>query len=101
MTFLSTVDGASSGVELQNVDHVGKAPEKIFDTKNDVNVESGEVSRYDTNLSDPNAEDSSYVMLSSDDSWPEDESGLKETQQFTFRAVFVGSCLGGVIAASK
>ena len=41
------------------------------------------------------------LLLPHDEQFPEDPDGEIETQQFTFRAVFVGCILGAVIAASK
>lgn len=41
------------------------------------------------------------IELTNNDPFPEDPDGEPELQQFTFRAVFVGCVLGGVIAASK
>lgn len=42
-----------------------------------------------------------HVFLSHEEQFPIDPNAEPETQQFTIRAVFVGCCLGGVIAASK
>ena len=39
-------------------------------------------------------------FLSHEEQFPEDPDAPEE-QQLTFRAVFVGCCLGGIIAASK
>jgi hypothetical protein len=39
--------------------------------------------------------------FSHEDPFPVDEDAEQEDHQFTFRAVFVGCILGGVIAASK
>jgi len=64
--------------------------------KGSVNIEQGEV--YQMNI---NGFDGQIVVLSTSEPWDEDEAGLIETQQFTFRAVFVGCCLGAVIGASK
>ena len=41
------------------------------------------------------------IFLSHEEQFPIDPNAEEETHQFTFRAVFVGCCLGGVIAASK
>lgn len=41
------------------------------------------------------------LILSHEEQFPIDPNAEPELQQFTFRAVFVGCCLGGVIAASK
>ena len=43
----------------------------------------------------------SSALLSHEEQFPIDEDGEVETQQFTFRAVFTGCILGGIIAASK
>lgn len=64
-----------------------------------VNVEKGEIYRYNSGGTD--GDDEEVVILSTSEPWDEDEAGLRETQQFTFRAVFVGCCLGAVIGASK
>jgi len=64
--------------------------------KGSVNIEQGEVYQMNTNGSE-----GQIVVLSTSEPWDEDEAGLAETQQFTFRAVFVGCCLGAVIGASK
>lgn len=40
-------------------------------------------------------------MLSHEFQFPIDPNAEEETQQLTVRAIFVGCCLGGVIAASK
>ena len=45
-------------------------------------------------------EDENFEM-SHEVQFPIDPDAEEETQQLTFRAVFVGCCLGGVIAASK
>lgn len=42
-----------------------------------------------------------HVFLSHEEQFPIDPDAPEEEQQLTFRAVFVGCCLGGVIAASK
>ena len=39
-------------------------------------------------------------FLSHEEQFPEDPDAPEE-QQLTFRAIFVGCCLGGIIAASK
>jgi hypothetical protein len=44
---------------------------------------------------------SENFQLSHLEQFPIDPDAPEELQQFTFRAVFVGCCLGGVIAASK
>jgi hypothetical protein len=41
------------------------------------------------------------LVFSHEDPFPIDPNEELETQQFTVRAVLVGSCLGGVITASK
>lgn len=64
-----------------------------------VNVEKGEIYRYNSRNSE--VVEGELTILSTEDPWEEDEAGLRETQQFTFRAVFVGCCLGAVIGASK
>lgn len=64
-----------------------------------VNVEKGEIYRYNSRGTD--GDEGMVTVLSTEDPWDEDEAGLRETQQFTFRAVFVGCCLGAVIGASK
>lgn len=46
------------------------------------------------------SEEENYEM-SHEHPFPIDPDAEVETQQLTFRAVFVGCCLGGVIAASK
>jgi hypothetical protein len=45
--------------------------------------------------------DDGIEYLSHEDPFPLIEGLPVEPHQFTFRAVFVGCCLGGVIAASK
>lgn len=46
-------------------------------------------------------EDDELIMLSHEEQFPIDPTAPEEKHQFTVRAVFVGCCLGGVIAASK
>ena len=58
-------------------------------------------SREDTLTSEHEGEIEEHLLLPHDEQFPPDENEELETQQFTFRAVFVGCCLGGVIAASK
>lgn len=41
------------------------------------------------------------VAFSHEEQFPIDPNAEEETHQFTIRAVLVGCCLGGVIAASK
>ena len=56
----------------------------------------------DVRVADDDAEEEDdHVMLSHEDQFPIDPNAEEETHQFTIRAVFVGCCLGGVIAASK
>lgn len=57
------------------------------------NVEKGDISEFQV--------EEDVKLLSHEDPFPEDPSAQLETRQFTFRAVFVGCLLGGVIAASK
>lgn len=59
-----------------------------------INVEKGEVTNVENNEIDT-------LLLSHEEQFPIDPNEEQETQQFTFRAVFVGCVLGGVIAASK
>ena len=59
-----------------------------------ISEEKGEVIDVDTS-------EHANFLLSHEEQFPEDPDGELETQQFTFRAVLVGSILGGVIAASK
>jgi hypothetical protein len=63
-----------------------------------INAEKGEliqVSGYQ------DQDENENLILSHEEQFPLDPSAQEETAQFTFRAVFVGCCLGGVIAASK
>lgn len=65
-----------------------------------VQAEKGEV----FDVQDREAEDDNEdvtVFLTHEEQFPIDPDAEEETQQFTIRAVFVGCCLGGVIAASK
>ena len=50
----------------------------------------------ETNRTEPELD-----ILSHEEQFPIDPDAEEETQQLTFRAVFIGCCLGGVIAASK
>ncbi|KAK0270579.1 hypothetical protein LTR35_014115 [Friedmanniomyces endolithicus] len=50
----------------------------------------------ETNRTEPELD-----ILSHEEQFPIDPDAEEETQQLTFRAVFVGCCLGGVIAASN
>ncbi|MCJ1312990.1 hypothetical protein MMC25_006666 [Agyrium rufum] len=58
-------------------------------------------SRDETLTSEHEGEIDEHLLLPHDEQFPPDENEDLETQQFTFRAVFVGCCLGGVIAASN
>jgi hypothetical protein len=42
-----------------------------------------------------------HIDFGHEEQFPIDPNVEEEEHQFTFRAVFVGCCLGGVIAASK
>ena len=53
-----------------------------------------------TNREDDDDEDDNLI-LSHEEQFPIDPNAEEETHQFTIRAVFVGCCLGGVIAASN
>ena len=46
-------------------------------------------------------DENEILILSHEEQFPVDPNAPEETAQFTVRAVFVGCCLGGVIAASK
>lgn len=46
-------------------------------------------------------DDDGIEILSHEEQFPLDPNAEEETQQLTFRAVFVGCVLGGIIAASK
>lgn len=50
---------------------------------------------------DEQPEEEDTIFLSHEVQFPIDPDAELEEHQFTFRAVFVGCCLGGVIAASK
>jgi hypothetical protein len=63
-----------------------------------INAEKGELIQ----VSDYQDQDENEnLILSHEEQFPLDPNAQEETAQFTFRAVFVGCCLGGVIAASK
>lgn len=69
--------------------------EKLGSNDPSISVENGEVVSTDDN-------DDSVQLLSHLEQFPIDEVNEElETQQLTFRAILVGSVLGGVIAASK
>lgn len=59
-------------------------------------IEKGEFAQTEQEVDDDRVE-----FLSHEDPFPIIEGLPIETHQFTLRAVFVGCCLGGVIAASK
>lgn len=63
-----------------------------------VRAEKGETINV-TNREDDDEDDS--LILTHEEQFPIDPNVEDEPQQFTVRAVFVGCCLGGVIAASK
>ena len=69
--------------------------EKLGSEDPSLTIENGEVVSTDDN-------DDSVQLLSHLEQFPVDfENEELETQQLTFRAIFVGCVLGGVIAASK
>ena len=53
------------------------------------------------NTGQDNDNDQEDLILSHEEQFPIDPDAQEESHQFTIRAVFVGCCLGGVIAASK
>lgn len=92
---MSNLGGAVPGNYDKKVDELTVADinhDSRGSSDSTVNVEKGDVLDHDY---DP------LALLSNEDPFPMDEATEKETQQFTFRAVFVGCCLGGVIAAAK
>lgn len=50
---------------------------------------------------EPEEDDDGNFLYSHEEQFPIDPNAEVEEQQFTIRAVFVGCCLGGVIAASN
>ena len=68
---------------------------KSHSNDSSIKEEQGEV----VGLIDHDADNT--LVFSHEDPFPIDPNEELETQQFTVRAVLVGSCLGGVIAASK
>ena len=64
------------------------------------NAEKGEMIQV-SDYQDPDENENENLILSHEEQFPLDPNAQEETAQFTVRAVFVGCCLGGVIAASK
>jgi hypothetical protein len=85
------------------MDDISSFKEK--DSKLDVNdniapsYTNGSLERAD--VEDLNTVQDYSQAFSHEDPFPVDEDAIQEDHQFTFRAVFVGCLLGGVIAASK
>lgn len=63
-------------------------------------AEKGELFQV-TDYEQEGEDENENLILSHEEQFPIDPNAQEETAQFTFRAVFVGCCLGGVIAASK
>jgi hypothetical protein len=66
-----------------------------------VSVEKGEAISETAVSSESDENEEATHLLSHEDPFPIDPNEEPELQQFTFRAVFVGCVLGGIIAASK
>lgn len=62
-----------------------------------VQAEKGDI----IDVNEDETDENENLNLSHEEQFPIDPNAEEETHQFTVRAVFVGCCLGGVIAASK
>lgn len=87
------ISATSAVVEQSTIKYIEKDPKSLAEDASS-NEEQGEI------IDDSN-DDEEINFLSHEEQFPIDPNEQLETQQFTFRAVFVGSLLGGVIAASK
>ncbi|KAL9106236.1 MAG: hypothetical protein Q9227_008704 [Pyrenula ochraceoflavens] len=99
MSNTGTTFAASAGdqdVPNQTINSIEK------DVKNDSEEQSLEADKGEiVDLSQRHNSVNSTLLLSHEEQFPIDEDGEIETQQFTFRAVFTGCVLGGIIAASN
>jgi len=94
------IGSASDEVETTLVHQIEK--DSSFDRRaslSEITTEKGEVVDFIDRV-DTETEEDDNIALSHEVQFPIDPNAVEE-QQFTFRAVFVGCCLGGVIAASK
>ncbi|KDQ62137.1 hypothetical protein JAAARDRAFT_121385 [Jaapia argillacea MUCL 33604] len=82
--------------------HASNSADSFDEKRQDDIIEKGHHVDTSTNsVDDTHEEDDSQRVFGTSDPFPEDPNAEPELQQFTFRAVFVGSILGGVISASN
>lgn len=86
---------ASREVEGDTVHEIEKEERNPSSSDPSVVAEKGEL------IHVTSREDEEEPILSHEEQFPIDPNAEEETHQFTVRAVFVGCCLGGVIAASN
>lgn len=91
----------SGSQELENLTIKEIEKEELRESSSEPSsiAEKGDV--IDIAQRETNDSEEDYAMLSHEEQFPIDPDAQEETQQLTFRAVFIGCCLGGVIAASK
>ena len=85
------ISSASSELMDATIQYIN---EKLASNDTSTNVEKCEVTNFEY-------EEINTLLLSHEDPFPIGPNEEPETQQFTFRTVFIGCVLGGVIAASK
>ncbi|KAK3631958.1 hypothetical protein LTR56_012432 [Elasticomyces elasticus] len=93
------IGSGSHELESLTVKEIEKDDHKDSSSEPSSIAEKGEV--VDIVQRETNDSDEDYEMLSHEEQFPIDPQAEEELQQLTFRAVFVGCCLGGVIAASN
>ena len=93
------IGSGSHELESLTVREIEKEDMKMSSSEPSSIAEKGEV--VDIVQRETNDSEEELDMLSHEEQFPIDPDAEEEVQQLTFRAVFVGCCLGGVIAASN
>jgi hypothetical protein len=96
---LASDSRVTTDLEESTVVDLEKTIDSPISLDRSLSIKNGEV--LVQSVSDGQVYDPDNNALSHEFQFPIDPDAPEELQQFTFRAVFVGCCLGGVIAASK
>ena len=91
---------ASHDLEVSTVKEIEKDSD-LSRSASDPSIRAEKGEYVDIANREKDTEDEDEPFLSHEEQFPIDPNAEEELQQFTFRAVFVGCILGGVIAASK